>query len=110
MTLTPEAPEGEPVRYGLVLEWPPPGKPPARIRPYLLSVFTVDADGTERQLPGVTRMTLHLAVDDLVTAEVETLLGEDGEPVRLRELPAVRDGEPATAVLRYEVAAVRVRD
>ena len=106
--MTTEAPEDEPLRYGLVIEWPaPPAGLPPFVNPQLVSVFEVTRDG-ERQMPGVTRLTLHLAPGELVTADVETILGEDGEPIRLKGKPAVKDDELATAVLRYEVAAMRV--
>jgi hypothetical protein len=109
--LTTEEPEDEPLRYGLVIEWPgPPAHGPARIEPRLVSVYEADAQGAERLLPGVTRLTLRLSADELVSADVETVLGEDGEPLRLKGQPAVTDDGLATAVLRYEVAAVRVRD
>lgn len=109
--MTTEEPEVEPLRYGLVIEWPaPPATGPARISPQLVSVFVADALGAEQQLPGVTRLTLRLSPGEVVSADMETILGEDGEPIRLKGQPAVRNGELATAVLRYEVAAVRVRD
>lgn len=111
MTLTTEEPEDEPLRYGLVVEWPgPPAEGPARILPRLVSLYETDAQGAERELAGVTSLTLHLSVDELVSADVETILGEDGGPLRLKGQPAVTGEGLATAVFRYEVAAVRVRD
>ena len=100
-------PEDEPVRYGLVIEWPAsaPGLPP-RIHPRMVSVYELGRDGERQVLP--VRMTLRLSPDEIVTADVELLAGEDGEPVGLREMPALRDGEVATVALRYEVAAMRV--
>lgn len=109
--MTNEEPEGEPLRYGLVIEWPGlPATGPARIAPQLVSVFEADALGAERQLPGVTRLTLRLTPGELVTADVETILGEDGEPIRLKGEPAWKGDRLATGVFRYEVATVRVRD
>src|SRR5262249_12869849 len=109
-TLTTEAAESEPPRYGLVIEWPRPAENHGFVHPCLVSVFEADAHGTERQFSGVPRMTLPLAPAEAVTADVETILGEDGEPLRIEGKPAVDGGELATAVLRYMVAAVRVRD
>jgi hypothetical protein len=107
----PEPREDEPLRYGLVIEWPgPPATGPARISPNLVSVFEADALGAERQLPGVTRLTLRLSPDEPVSADVETILGEDGEPIRLKGEPAWKDDRLARGVFCYEVAAVRVRD
>lgn len=109
--MTTEEPEGEPLRYGLVIEWPgPPATGPARISPQLVSVFETDALGAERQLPGVTRLTLRLLPGEQVSADVETILGEDGEPLRFRGRPAVTGDGLATAAFRYEVTAMKIRD
>lgn len=100
-------PADEPVRHGLVIEWPaPPVGVPAWIHPQLVSVYELGRDGERQVLP--VRMTLRLSPDEIVTADVTLLAGEGGEPIGLREMPALRDGEVATVSLRYEVAAMRV--
>ena len=86
MTLTTDAappggPAGlKPLRYGLVIEWPVPSRtPPLPVTFAEVCVHEIGPDGTERCLPAVTGLTLHVTPDG-VTADVETLLAEDGEP------------------------------
>ena len=101
-------PDDEPVRFGLVIEWPAPqvnGR--AFINPRLVSVFEITPEGERQVLP--VSMSLHLSPDELVAADIELLAGEDGEPIGVKQLPAVRDGETVTTVRRYEVAEMRVR-
>lgn len=104
-------PEGEPLRYGLVIELPAPRtSPPMPIVFAEVLLHEIDPAGAERPLPGVTGLTLRLSPGECMTADVESLVGEDGEPLAAGAEPAERDGEFATAVFRYVVAAARVTD
>lgn len=123
MTLTtdaapPEVPPAKPLRYGLVIEWPVPSRtPPLPITFAEVCVHEIGPDGTERYLPAVTGLTLHVTPDG-VTADVETLLAEDGEPfahegpglARAENEKTDRDGVPVVAARRYVVAEMRVSD
>lgn len=105
------APESEPLRYGLVIELPEPrGNPPLPIVFAEMALHEISPDGTERPLRAVTGLTLHLSPDECMTADVESLTGEDGEPLAPGADPVVKDGEFATSVYRYVVAIARVTD
>lgn len=103
--------EGEPLRYGLVIELPAPRtSPPLPIVFAEVLLHEIGPPGAERPLPGVTGLTLRLSPDECMTADVESLVGEDGEPLAASAEPVERDGGFATAVFRYAVAAARVTD
>lgn len=121
----PDLPEGVRLRHGqwygaLVIKWPAPRTPPVLPVFAEVSACELDADdGTERELPGVTRLTLDISPDG-ITADVETLVGHDGEPVGWPRVPDAtpmladdmlkrdENGEFATAVFRYMVAEMRL--
>lgn len=122
----PELPEGVRLRHGqfygvLVIEWPPARTPPVLPAFAEVCAYELDAEGAERLLPYVTRLTLNVAPHE-ITADVETLLGHDGEPaggvrppvgyLRITDDMLKRDesGEFATAVFRYVVGEIRLAD
>jgi hypothetical protein len=109
---SPEPPDGEPLRYGLVIELPEPRKsPPLPIVFAEVRLSEIDAAGAERPLPGAVGLTLRLpGPRECMTADVVSLVGEDGEPLTPGAEPVERDGEFATAVFRYVVAMARVTD
>lgn len=109
--MTTEPHEDEPRRYGLVIDLPEPRtSPPGPVAFWDVVLSEIDQAGTERPLPGVTGLTLHLSAPGAMTADVVSLVGDDGEPLGPGSEPAEKDGEPVTAVFRYVVAAARVTD
>lgn len=106
-----EAPDGGLLRYGLVIELPKErASPPLPIVFAEVALHEIGPGGTERPLHGATALTVHLSAPGEMTADVESLVGEDGEPLVSGAEPVMKDGEYVTAVFRYVVAAARVTD
>ncbi len=59
-------------------------------------------------IPSAVRLVIAEATS-VIVAELTQLVGKDGKPIGLGTALHAVDGKPATAVFRYEVAEMRIR-
>jgi hypothetical protein len=98
-------------RGAVIIEWPaPPQHGVGGIVGQMVAVydaFTGD-EPAPKPIATVSRIGLHVSMDEMVTAYVTLFADEDGNPVLDGE-PHVRDGEILTGTFRFLVAEMRVR-